>query len=52
VRSYNESMSFVKSNNKWYQLTFSYRLVDGDIAHHVVERNDKVKRFKFIKFYL
>lgn len=52
VRSYSENIEQVKSTNKWFQLTFRFELVNGEVTHHLVERNDKGKSFKFIKFYL
>jgi hypothetical protein len=42
----------VKSTNRWFQLTLRYRSADGEDHYHVVERSDKLKHFKFIKFYL
>ena len=52
ARTYTESITMSKTANKWFQLTFKYTLVNGDTAHHIVERNDKVKLFRFIKFHL
>jgi hypothetical protein len=42
----------MKSINKWYQLTFRYVLENGEVAYHLLERHEKAKGFKFVKFYL
>jgi hypothetical protein len=52
ARSYSENIVNVKSTNKWHQLTMEYKQVDGDVVYHVLERNDKLKHFRFIKFFL
>ena len=52
ARAYTESLVRVKSTNRWFQLTFRYRTADGEDNYHVLERSDKLKQFKFIKFYL
>ena len=52
ARGYTESLMKVKSTNRWFQLTFRYRSAEGEDNYHVLERSDKLKQFKFIKFYL
>lgn len=40
----------MKALETWYQLTLKYKNAKGEEMYNVLERHEKGKKFKFVKF--
>ena len=45
-------MSVFKASDRWFQLTCEFETESGDKFYHILERNQKGKFFKILKFYM
>ena len=50
VRIHDQKLSQLRSAEKWYQITLKLSNPDGKHTYNVMEKHEKSKQFKFVKF--